>query len=57
MDSLIREINGKEEVWYSELYLNKRIKDAYEYGYQKGIRIEIHKVQDLINIEPKTIKE
>lgn len=44
MDSLIRERNGKEEIWYSEEYLKRQIEMAYQAGIHKGIRVEFHAV-------------
>jgi hypothetical protein len=47
MDSLIREGNGKEEIWYSEDYLKRQIELAYQAGLSKGIRVEIHAIQPI----------
>ena len=47
MDSLIREKNGKEEVWYSDKYLKREIEAAYQAGLSKGIRVEIHTIQPM----------
>jgi len=47
MDSLIRERNGKEEIWYSEEYLKEQIEMAYNAGLSKGIRVEIHAIQPI----------
>ncbi len=44
MDSLIRERNGKEEVWYSEEYLKQQIEMAYRAGIHKGIKVEFHAI-------------
>lgn len=45
-DKLIREKDGKEEVWYSEEYFNEtmryNIEQAYRAGLNRGIRVEIH---------------
>lgn len=40
MESLIRERNGKEEIWYSEEYLQKQMELAYWAGIHKGIKVE-----------------
>jgi predicted transcriptional regulator len=45
MDTLIREINGKEEIWYSDSYLKKQIELAFRAGIQKGIRVEFCALQ------------
>lgn len=47
MDSLIRERNGKEEIWYSDKYLKKQIEMAYQAGLSKGIRVEIYAMQPM----------
>ena len=47
MDSLIRERNGKEEIWYSDEYLKRQIEMAYQAGLSKGIRVEIHAIQPM----------
>ena len=44
MDILIKEINGKDEIWYSEKYLKSQIELAYRSGISKGIRIEWHSI-------------
>jgi len=44
MDSLIREQNGKEEIWYSAEYLKIQIELAYRAGLHKGINIQFHAV-------------
>jgi len=44
MDSLIRERNGKDEVWYSAEYLKQQIELAYRAGIHKGIKVEFHAV-------------
>jgi len=44
MDSLIRERNGKDEIWYSEEYLKKQMEMAYRAGIYKGIKVEFHAV-------------
>jgi hypothetical protein len=44
MDSLIRERNGKEEIWYSEGYLKQQMEMAYRAGIYKGIKVEFHAV-------------
>jgi len=47
MDSLIRERNGKEEVWYSEEYLRRQMEEAYQAGLSKGIKVNIHAIQPM----------
>jgi hypothetical protein len=47
MDSLIRERNGKEEIWYSEEYLRNQIELAYSAGIHRGIKVEFHAVTPL----------
>lgn len=49
MDTLIRERNGKEEIWYSEDYLKGQIEMAYKAGLSKGIKVEIHTIQPMDN--------
>lgn len=49
MDSLIRERNGKEEIWYSDEYLKRQIEMAYQAGLSKGVRVEIHAIQPMDN--------
>lgn len=44
MDSLIRERNGKEEIWYSEEYLKRQIEMAHKAGIHRGIKVEFHAV-------------
>lgn len=45
MDTLIRERNGKEEIWYSGEYLKKQIEIAYKSGIREGIRVEFHALE------------
>jgi hypothetical protein len=47
METLIRERNGKEEIWYSEEYLKTQIELAFQAGISKGIRVEIHALQPM----------
>ena len=47
MDTLIRERNGKEEVWYSDTYLKQQIELAFRAGISKGIRVEFHALQPM----------
>lgn len=47
MNTLIRERNGKEEIWYSENYLKQQIELAYNAGMYKGIRVEFHAVEPI----------
>ena len=49
MDTLIRERNGKEEIWYSEDYVKRQIEMAYKAGLSKGIKVEIHAIQPMDN--------
>jgi hypothetical protein len=44
MDTLIRERNGKDEIWYSEGYLKQQIEMAYRAGIYRGIKVEFHAV-------------
>jgi hypothetical protein len=41
---LIRERNGKDEIWYSEGYVKQQIEIAYRAGVSKGIKVEFHAV-------------
>lgn len=50
MDTLIRERNDKEEIWYSEDYLRKQIERSYRAGIHKGIRVQFHAVTP-VNID------
>ena len=47
MDSLIRERNGVEEIWYSQEYLIQQMELAYRAGLHRGIRVEIHAMQPM----------
>lgn len=47
MDMLIRETNGKEDIWYSSDYLKRQIEQAYRAGIHKGIRVEFHAVMPM----------
>jgi hypothetical protein len=44
MDSLIRERNGKEEIWYSQEYLIKQMEMAYRAGIFRGMKVQFHAV-------------
>jgi hypothetical protein len=44
MDCLIRERDGKDEIWYSENYLKQQIELAYTAGIFKGIRVDFHAI-------------
>lgn len=44
MDTLIRERNGKEEIWYSDDYLKRQIEQAYRAGVHRGIRVDFYSV-------------
>lgn len=44
MDTLIRERNGVEEIWYSDDYLKQQIEMAYNAGINRGIRVQFHAV-------------
>ena len=65
MDALIRERNGKEEIWYSNDYLKRQIEQAYEAGIHRGIRVEFHAVipmdgkavEDLTDVFKKRVQE
>lgn len=56
-DTLIRERNGKEELWYSEDYIKKLeekneirfrngLESAFSAGLNRGIRVEFHGIYD-----------
>lgn len=47
MDILIRERNGKEEIWYSKNYFKQQMKLAYQAGIHKGIRVHFHAVEPM----------
>jgi hypothetical protein len=47
MDTLIRERNGKEEIWYSDTYLKQQIELAFRAGISKGIRVEFCALQPM----------
>ena len=47
MDTLIRERNGKEEIWYSDSYLKQQMELAYQAGIHKGIRVEFHAIEPM----------
>lgn len=47
MDTLLRERNGKEEIWYSHEYLKRQTEMAYQAGLSKGIKVEIHAMQPM----------
>lgn len=60
-DTLLREKNGKEELWYSEEYFNKmtkisnnylteQIERAYQAGLNRGVRVVIHSVQPITSV-------
>tara|TARA_Y100001973_G_scaffold85920_1_gene128403 strand:- start:276 stop:506 length:231 start_codon:yes stop_codon:yes gene_type:complete len=65
MQSLIRERNGKEEIWYSSDYVKQQIERAYKAGLSKGIKVKIYAVQptdnqaldDLTEVFNKRIRE
>tara|TARA_R110002167_G_C12348173_1_gene621893 strand:+ start:55 stop:297 length:243 start_codon:yes stop_codon:yes gene_type:complete len=65
MDTLIRERNGKEEIWYSGDYLKQQIEQSYRAGIHKGIRVEFHaitpmndkSVEDLTDAFKKRVEE
>lgn len=42
MDTLIRERDGKDEVWYSEEYVKNQIEIAYRNGIRRGIEVNFH---------------
>jgi hypothetical protein len=44
MDILLRERNGKEEIWYSDKYLKEQIELAYRAGIHKGIKVKFHAI-------------
>lgn len=47
MDTLIRELNGKEEIWYSDSYIKQQMHLAYQAGLYKGTKIEFHAIEPL----------
>lgn len=55
--TLIRERNGKEEVWYSEEYFKKQIEMAYQAGLSKGIKVEIHAIQPMDGVAVNNLTE
>jgi hypothetical protein len=65
MDTLIRERNGKEEIWYSGDYLKLQIEQSHRAGIHKGIRVEFHaitpmndkSVEDLTDAFKKRVEE
>jgi hypothetical protein len=44
MNILIRERNGKEEIYYSDEYLKRQIELSYKAGLHKGIKVQFHAV-------------
>ena len=44
MDTLIRERNGIEEIWYSGEYLKNQIEAAFRAGIHKGIKVNFHAI-------------
>lgn len=65
MDTLIRIVNGKEDVWYSEEYIKKQIENAFRSGIANGIRVQFHaltpmdgsQVDDLTSVFWKNVHE
>jgi len=65
MQSLIRERNGKEEIWYSSDYVKQQIERSYKAGLSKGITVKIYAIQptddqavdDLTEVFNKRIRE
>lgn len=51
MYNIIKEINGKDEIFYSKEYLIDQLNLAYQAGLYKGIRVNFHA------IEPSNINE
>lgn len=47
MDTLIRERNGKDEVWYSDNFLKQQIQLAYQAGIHKGMKVEFHALEPM----------
>lgn len=44
MDILVKEIDGKDTIWYSSKYVESQIEQAYQVGLFKGIKVEFHAV-------------
>ena len=44
MDSLIRERNGKEEIWYSDEYLKRQMEMAYRAGIFRGMKVQFNAI-------------
>ena len=55
METLIRERNGKEEIWYSDEYLKRQIELAYRAGINKGIKVNFHTITP-IRVSKKELK-
>jgi hypothetical protein len=55
MDILIKEINGKDTIWYSDSYIQKQIENAYMVGLANGSRIEVHCVEPFDSEHSKKI--
>ncbi len=47
MDVLIKEINGKDTIWYSEQYLKNQMEQSYQAGLHKGIKVNFHAVEPM----------
>ena len=47
MDILIKERDGKEEFWYSDIYLKRQIELAYQAGIHKGMVVQFHAVEPI----------
>lgn len=45
MDVLLKEINGKETIWYSENYLKTQLDLAFRSGISSGIKVNFHAVE------------
>lgn len=47
MAILIKEINGKDTIWYSESYVKDQIEQAFKSGMFEGCKIEFHSITPL----------
>lgn len=45
MDILVKEINGKDTVWYSQAYIEKQMQNAYQVGLINGCKIQVCSIQ------------
>jgi hypothetical protein len=45
--TILRTIDDREEIWYSDEYIKEQIELAFQAGIAIGLRIEIHFLQPL----------